>query len=45
MTSEGNVWIRCNGLLHNLSMHPEMGAALSLQDPKLAGLRKWQIKV
>jgi len=27
----------------DLSRHPGMGVALSLRDPKLAGLRKWQI--
>ena len=26
-----------------LSLHPQMGVALSLHGPKLAGLRKWQV--
>jgi len=32
------------GTFHDLSVHPGMGVALSLRHPKLAGLRKWQVK-
>lgn len=28
----------------DLSRHPEMGASLPLREPRLAGLRRWQIK-
>ena len=27
----------------DLARHPQMGVALSLRDPKLAGLRKWRV--
>ena len=27
----------------DLSKHPQMGVALALRDPKLAGLRKWRV--
>jgi toxin ParE1/3/4 len=27
----------------DLSKHPQMGSALTLRDPKLAGLRKWRV--
>ena len=28
---------------NDLSRHPEMGVAVSLRDPRLAGLRRWRI--
>jgi len=32
-----------DGSFNDLARHPEMGTALSLHDPKLAGLRKWRV--
>ena len=29
---------------NDLALHPEMGASLILQEPRLTGLRRWQVK-